>query len=144
MVMKKLIFILMVVLLAIFIYIWFFMYNKPHIDVQSKKPDVVISAETLIKDFSENPQKKHQELLNKIIAVEAPLITIINKDSFQIAQVKIENFPYVIEASLFHDMPDDNFRNATVKGIYVGYMEAEEDFGLDGSIQLKRSVIAKK
>jgi hypothetical protein len=139
--MKKLIYIILALIVSGAIYVWFFLYNKPHVDVASKKADVVISANDLIQQFSDNPQEQHQKLLNKIIEISADKIQIIDKDSFQIAQIKVNSYPYVIEAALLHDIPETEISNAKIKGIYVGYLEAEPDFGLDGSIQLKRSVI---
>jgi len=52
--MKKIALLIFILVIAAGLYIWFFVYNKPHTDFERSKPEYVITAKKLFNDFTTN------------------------------------------------------------------------------------------
>lgn len=53
-----------------------YMYNKPHKNYQKLKPDFVISAEQLCKEFEQNEENANAKYLDKMILVSGKISSI--------------------------------------------------------------------
>jgi len=52
--MKKTALLIFILIIAAGLYVWFFVYNKPHTDYDQRKPEYKITAEKLFNDFTAN------------------------------------------------------------------------------------------
>lgn len=52
--MKKIALLIFLLVIAAGLYVWVFVYNKPHTDFEQSKPEYVITAKKLFNDFTTN------------------------------------------------------------------------------------------
>ncbi len=134
-------------LLAGGLYVWFFQYNKPHINVSEEKADFIITAEELITEFEKDPVSSDKKYKNKILEIRADKIEITEvKDTGQegyVINVSLPNKSYTIDARLAEKPAKEVPGNVTFRGVYSGYLEPDEDMEIQGSIQLMRGVVVK-
>ena len=62
------------------VYVWFFVYNKPHRDYQKAEVDFIVAAETCYNQYSGNTAES-QQYLDKVLQVEGVPSSIENTDS---------------------------------------------------------------
>lgn len=65
---RNLFFITLVVLVAIGIYAWY-LYNKPHTDLNSVSPDVILTASSLFAEYNADEVAADARFLGKIVEV---------------------------------------------------------------------------
>jgi tRNA_anti-like len=123
-------------------YIWFFVYNKAHKDIEASTPDFTLTAEELVKEFDAGDTSTNRKYNDKII-------------QFSGAFKKIE--PADTTVSLVFDFGGSNLITAqvlpkykneissiapgtsvTLKGLYNGYLAGDDIFGLPGEIKLNK------
>lgn len=53
--------------------VYFFVYNKPHVNFEKAKPELVISGETLYRAFLDDQESANETYTGKIIQIESVL-----------------------------------------------------------------------
>ncbi len=133
--------------IALVSYVWFFQYNKPHLDVSGKKADFKVSAAQLIDEFEKNPTEADKKYQGKILEIQADNIEITEikekGETGYIANVSLPEKSYTLSIRLAKKNEVSPTKNVILKGIYSGYIEAELDMEIPGSIQLMRGIILK-
>lgn len=76
--MKKLILIISALGLAAGVYVWFYVYNKPHTDYENKPPDYIMTAKELYDRFVENPNLNYT---GKVIQINGVFQSVEDDDS---------------------------------------------------------------
>ena len=95
-------------------YIWFFVYNKPHIDYSEEKAEYVGHADSLHDEAVENQDKFHTDYVNKAVEVKG-VVTEVGNTSFTIGTGMI----CTVDSAHIADMPLVG-DTVTVKGRVVG------------------------
>lgn len=103
-----------------------YMYNKPHKDIRSVKPDYVIKAEDLQKEFGANESAASAKYLNKIVEVTGT-ITYINANEEKILSITLKTGDQISSVIC---SPGETIkpgkltpgRNVTVRGEMSGYL----------------------
>lgn len=76
------------------LYVWFFVYNKPHRDYIVAEPDMELTAEQLYFDFIEDEQLAHETYNGKVLEIQGELTNVE-----QVEDMVILNF--VIDEGMF-------------------------------------------
>lgn len=142
---KRLLFALLFVsLLAIgaALYVWFFVYNKPHRDIEAATPDFTMDAQALIKEFDANDTASDRKFNNKVIRFSGTLKKVESADT-TLTLVFDYGTDHIITAQVLPKYKTELQElnpgaTVTVKGLYNGYLAGDTLFGLPGSILLNK------
>ncbi len=145
--MRKVLPFIIVLILAVAAYGWFFVYNKPHKDIAKSKTDFTFLATELSLKFETEAKKTNSKLNEKVLSIEGTIHSISNQDTLCFITLKGSK-NYVISSELTKDECTSLRKLKTgdrvkLKGLYVGYFEADEDFEMIGDIKLKKTTISK-
>lgn len=129
------------------IYTWFFVYNKQHKDIEAAQVDFTISTEQLISEFEtqkDSAQKKYNE---KVLDLSGKVLEILGDDSLSsIVLQGNTNYTIICEVLNKYNSEVTSLKKDDaihVKGLYIGFMEADADLGLPGDIRLKKCSFKK-
>ena len=115
------------------LYVWFFVYNKPHRDYESATPDHVVPAERLFNDFRLNKPYADSLYTGMVVQINGNLDKVEFADSILTAI-------FVFDQGMFGDegircvMLEDHFENLrkvgpgdliTIKGYCTGYNDTD-------------------
>lgn len=117
--------ILVVVVLGVFIY--FALYNKPHINVSKSSADISLTSKTIIQDFESNETIANSKYLEQIIEVTGAISDIsLTKDKGIIVLGEPSSFGSVMcHLSAEENQKINTFKKGqqiTIKGICTGYL----------------------
>jgi len=140
--MKKTLFIggsIAVIIVALYIY---YMYNKPHIDVQHQEADFEIEADIILNDFISDAAEAALKYNGKIIIVEGILNSEITMES-ESRSILIASGEAIINCELDSTQVPElqgyiKGDPISIKGIFVGYDDLLEE------LQLNNCYIGKK
>ena len=123
-------------------YMWFFVYNKPHKDIENTKPDFTVTAENLMNEFETGDTSASRKYDEKVIQVSGTFKSIESADT---------------TASIVFDFGGKNIISAqllpkykseieglnpgtpiTLKGLYNGYISGDTLFDLPGNILINK------
>lgn len=125
--MKKKILIVLIVIIAISAFVIYKMYNKPHVNIEDAKSEVVITASDFFDAFSTDEANANATYLDKIVAVsgiiteiefdeEKAIVSLQTNDDFGTVLCHLsENASQKIEAFKVLD-------TITLKGICTGFL----------------------
>lgn len=110
------------------LYVWFFVYNKPHRDYEKADADFVISAEACYNHYASNT-KDSQQYLDKVLQVHGIPSVIESTDSTVIVVFAFNSGMFGDEGIRCTMLPNqfDQTRNLTlaenisIKGYCTGY-----------------------
>ena len=77
-------------------YIYFFMYNKPHLNVEKATAEYTLKAEDLYKEFKANKDAAGKKYNGKVIEINGPVKKIEKSDTLTVAV-------FIFEQGLFGD-----------------------------------------
>lgn len=113
--------------LGIILFIGYGMYNKPHVNVEKEKAELVIRADRLIEDFQNNESEANTKYVDKILQLEGTVSRISFENGNGFVTLKGQN-----EGSgvLCQMMPVENKNilkykvgsKVMIKGICTGYL----------------------
>ena len=63
------------------LYVYYFIYNKPHPDYEKETPDFVMSAKAIYGSFKTDKVKANKEYNGKVIQIKASMKKIEDRDS---------------------------------------------------------------
>lgn len=146
--MKKFLLLGFIAITLLGVYTWFFVYNKQHKDIEAAQANFTTSATSLITEFTaqkDSAQKKYNE---KVVQLEGTVLEILGDDSTSsVVLAGNENYTLICEVlNKYNDQaqtlkPQDKIE---IKGLFVGFMEADADFGLPGDLRFKKCSITTK
>lgn len=118
------------------------MYNKPHRDIAREEPAFTMTEEELARMFSDDAAASELKLKNKVIQFSGSLKTVEQSGGVKNLTFDLGG-SYMISAAL--DSTETKTPKAgdalTVKGLYVGAIEGDADFGIPGEIKIKNGFI---
>lgn len=110
------------------VYVWFYVYNKPHRDYQKAEADFVVSAETCYYQYSANTAESKQ-YLDKVLQVEGIPSSIESTDSTVIVVFAFNSGMFGDEGIRCTMLPNQHDQtrslalseNISIKGYCTGY-----------------------
>ena len=72
---------LFIVAVLVALYVWFFVYNKPHRDYEKAKPDHILSAEQLFDSFRQDKSHADSLYTGMVLQIEGELTKIEIRDT---------------------------------------------------------------
>ena len=145
--MKKVLLILSLIILAFAGYVWFFVYNKPHKDIEAAQTDIVTTENDISKAFEEDASASNTTYNNKVVELTGTVSEIIKDDSLSsIVFNGSEN--YTITCEVLPSYNDQALQLSAgekirIKGLYIGFLEVDQDFGIPGDIKMKKGSFEK-
>lgn len=129
-------------LLGVFVYVWFFVYNKPHRDIENASPDFVTDARALIGEFDANDTSSDRKYADKVIQFSGELKKTETADS-AVTLVFDYGTNHILSAQV---APKYNAEfsalnpgaSVTLKGLYNGRLAGDSLFGLPGNVLLNK------
>jgi hypothetical protein len=119
------------------------MYFTKTQNITTLKPDLKISATELINAFDEDPASAHEKFVGKVLLIEG---FVDQMESYGEMSSSI-NFDlktdYIITFQFDELLPQyyEKDTKLNIKGQYNGYLEADDIFGMPGSILINQSKI---
>jgi len=114
-------------------YFYFFVFNKEHPDFENLKPEYVLEAAELYKQFTSDPKKAQLMYGGKMIQVKGNINTIEKLDSLTIAVYVFNEGMFGNEgvrctflneeAAMIQDIND--VQNASIKGFCSGFNDTD-------------------
>ncbi len=140
--MKKIIIGLLVLGLLGGIYVWFFVYNKPHKDIANAEADIKIEASVLSQEFKRNLDSAKLKYADKVIEITGEADFINTDDSLSTIGFN-EDMNFYISVELLETDKRELEKiklgdKITVKALFVGYLEEDPTMDLPNEIQLKK------
>ncbi|GAA4271587.1 hypothetical protein GCM10022258_08810 [Aquimarina gracilis] len=117
--------ILIVMLVGAFVY--YTLYNKPHIDVAKSSPNISIASNTIVNDFEEDENRANVKYLEQIIEVTGTIIeTSITNGKGVVVIGAADTFGSIM-CHLSHEENEkiwtlNKGQQITIKGICTGYL----------------------
>lgn len=113
--------------LGIILFIGYRMYNKPHVDVEKEKAELVIRADLLLEEFQKNEGEANMKYVDKILQLEGTISRISFENGNGFVTLKGQNDESGVLCQM---MPEENknilkFKvgsKVIVKGICTGHL----------------------
>ncbi|MHC1777356.1 MAG: hypothetical protein AB9834_18285 [Lentimicrobium sp.] len=115
------------------LFVYFFVFNKPHKDYSKATPDFDIAAAALFEEFRTNPEAASTKYNGKVLSVTGELNAVEQTDSLTIAVFGFEEGMFGSEGIRFTMIPEFAKEiinvapgtNITIKGLCAGYNETD-------------------
>lgn len=123
-------------------YAWFFVYNKPHRDIEAATPDFTLDAQALISEFDGNDTASDRKFNNKVIQFTGAIKKTETADTTT-TLIFDYGSGHIITAQVLPKYKTqmeglNPGASVTVKGLYNGFLAGDTLFGLPGSILLNK------
>ena len=123
--MKKAIYIPGIIIIIFGALYAYYMFNKPHINVQKQDADFEISGDAILNDFLSDPSAANIKYSGKIILVDGTLNSEISENT-AVKSILISSEEAIINCELDSTQMTDIHKftkgdQIYVKGIFVGY-----------------------
>lgn len=123
-------------------YVWFFVYNKPHKDIENAKPDFTVTAESFIQEFEANDTASSRKYDEKVVQFSGNFNKIESADT-TVSVVFDFGGNTIISAQVLPKYKNEvqalnPGTPITLKGLYNGYITGDSLFGLPGNILLNK------
>ncbi|MDQ3016048.1 MAG: OB-fold putative lipoprotein [Bacteroidota bacterium] len=122
--MKKLI----IPILVLFVFgagIGYYMYNKPVASLESKKADVIVSADQILADYESDEKSANDKYLGKVVQVNGKVATVTSEEGKHKIQLETSN-PIALVICEVEDGKDPGQLKAgdmaSIKGMCTGYL----------------------
>ncbi len=121
--MKKLIkyiLIIVIVVLTAGIYV----YNKPHMDIKSARPDFILDAQTLFNDFETDEDAANIQYLDKVMLVKGNVREIILQNGGMSVVLDAGNSLFGVNCNI-NELKNPKFKTGDpvkIKGICTGML----------------------
>jgi hypothetical protein len=131
-------------------YVWKFIYNKPHKDVENARPDFTTTAADLIAEFEQNDTLAGKKYNDKVVQFSGTIHSVIPGDSLSSLVFDEEkNLTITVEFMASHNDVAKNLKAGTgvnVKAEYKGcdYDPLLAEFGEKGNIRLMKGSLVKE
>ncbi len=118
--MKKKVFILLIG--SLFIsgsFYGYYLYNKPHKDIQNSQANLYTAADELIAQFVDNKKEISDQLINKVIEITG-IVTTVEKTPKNIVVVMNQGIKFELDKE---NTEIANGQTIKIKGVYSGFDE---------------------
>lgn len=139
---KKILLILLLVGAAVGAYIWFFVVNKSHDDIDDIKAKYKIEAIDLVKDFEDNHDSAWKKYNDNVLDVTGTVSSVIANDSLSsVVFIVNDNYEVYLEVYAKHNKaalalkPNDK---VTIHGLFSGAEKPDEMLEISGVLRLKK------
>lgn len=105
------------------VYVWFFVYNKPHRDYEKADPDQIVACEELFLQYRNDKALADSLYTGKVLQITGPLSKVSSKDTLVVAI-------FVFDEGMFGD---EGIRCVMLPNHYAGL----GDYGIGSIITLK-------
>lgn len=128
------------------LYVWFFVYNKPHRDIEAATPDFTLGAQALINEFDAGDSAADRKFTDKVIQFSGALKKTEAADT-AVTLIFDYGTGHVITAQVLPKYKQEMEAlnpgaTVTVKGLYNGFL-AGDSLDLPGSILLNKCSLAQ-
>lgn len=112
-----------ILLIAAALYVWFFIWNKPQLNVADAK-GIKVEAAVLFNAYSSNEQSANTNYLEKILEVSGEVTSVTrNTEGFTVVLLKTDDPMFGINCTLEQkDVRVKEGDTVTLKGICTGYL----------------------
>lgn len=128
-------------------YVWFFVYNKDHQDIEKTKAKYKVSAIDLVKEFENGHDTAWKKYNEQVIEVTGNVSSIIPNDSISSVVFKVNNnYEIYFEVYPHHNDAAKKLKAndaITVHGLFTGAEKPDTDFDISGLLRLKKCSISK-
>jgi type II secretory pathway pseudopilin PulG len=129
----KVLLVLAVIGIIAALYIYFFVYNKPHRDIEKAKPDFTMQAEMLYNEFTSQKDSANTKYLDKVLEINGNLKSVEKTDTLSIIVFSFNEGMFGDEGirctllPKYREMASDLKPNdmVTIKGLCQGYNDTD-------------------
>ena len=115
------------------LYVYFFVYNKPHPDIEKASPDFVVDAQSLFDEFTNTPEIASGRYNGKVLEVEGVLSLIEESDDMVILVFALSEGLFGLEGIRFVLLPNQAEKaksklrsdSLRVKGLCTGFTDSD-------------------
>ncbi len=123
--------------------IWVF--NKPHKNIESAKPDFQLEVKDMIAGFAEEDSLAHAKYFEKVIELTGEIGQVQEVDTLSMLTFTSDESSF--QLSCMMDPSDTNplaaRQTVKLKCLYAGYLSPDEEFELPGDIKCKNCFVVK-
>lgn len=139
---KKILLIVLLVGAAIGAYVWFFVVNKSHDDIDTIEAKYKVEATDLVKEFEDNHDSAWKKYNDNVLDVSGTVSNIIANDSLSsVVFIVNDNYEVYLEAYAKHNKEALNLKandKVTIHGLFSGAEEPDEMLEIPGVLRLKK------
>lgn len=124
------------------VFIGYRMYNKPHRNIADETPAFTLTESELVVMFTDNAAGSDQKLKDKVVQLSGSVKK--TEESGGIMNLTFdEGGSYIVSVALDSTETDRPQAGAEVslKGLYVGFIEGDADFGIPGEVKIKNGFV---
>jgi hypothetical protein len=128
-------------------YVWFFVVNKPHENIDDAKADFKVSVVDFVKEFETNHDAAWEKYHDKVIELDGEVANVLPNDS--ISSVVFnggKNYEIFCEVYPQHNAEAKQLapqQKASVKGLFVNAEKPDEMLEITGILRLKKTSLVK-
>jgi len=118
------------------------LYNKPHRDIASEAPAFTLTEAETLRMFTDNATSADEKLKNKVIQVSGAAKKLEMANG--LGNLTFDSGGgYIISVAMDSTETDMVVPGepVSVKGLYVGFIEGDEDFGIPGEVKIKNGFV---
>lgn len=119
------------------------MYFTKTQDITTLKPDLMISATELINAFDKDPNSAHEKFVGKVLLIEG-FVDQMESYGEMSSSINFDLKSDYIITFQFDEILPQHYEKGTklnIKGQYNGYLEADDVFGMPGTILINQCKI---
>jgi hypothetical protein len=128
-------------------YVWFFVYNKDHQNIEKTKAKYKVSAIDLVTEFENGHDSAWKKYNEQVLDVNGTVSSIIPNDSISSIVFKVNNnYEIYFEVYPHHNETAKQLKAndaITIHGQFTGAEKPDTDFELSGLLRLKKCSISK-
>lgn len=120
-------------------------YNKPHKNIQSAKPDFQVGVNEWMAEFSKSDSLAHATYFEKVIELTGVIAQVQEVDSVSMLTFTSEegNFQLSCMMDALDNSPLQANEPIRLKCLYAGYLSPDPEFELPGDIKCKNCFVVK-
>ena len=111
------------VLLAVAIYVWFFVWNKPALNIEKAKA-ITIEASALFDEYSANEKAANAKYIDKVLEVSGEVTNVSkNAEGLTVIMLKTNDLMFGVNCTMEEKEVECKAGDTlTLKGICTGYL----------------------
>lgn len=139
---KKILLFGLIVVALVGAYLWFFVYNKEHKNIEEEKADYSLKIEEIVNEFEAQYDSAIVKYNGKVIEISGKMDRIEPNDSISSIVFKVGN-NYEVYCEVYPRYNKDALQlkpntSTTVKGFFSGAEKPDEMLEIEGVLRLKK------
>lgn len=128
-------------------YVWFFVYNKDHMNIDKIKAKYKLSTAELVKEFENGYDTSWKKYNEQVIDISGTVTNILPNDSISSIVFKVNDM-YEIYCEVYPHHNDEAKQlkagaEVTVHGEFTGAEKPDTDLEISGLLRLKKCSLVK-